>query len=184
MTGERDAAAWRREGLPGTPHAARFPWLALAGVAATIAAATVLVLGIGDTLSSRDDSADRLLPLQAASPSAPAPPEPSSPEPPRPPPVSTAPEPPPPQAPPTEPSVEDVLVRLRHAVDEGVAAGDVRDDVGLDLGNVIERMLDHGQRSRTDVASLRHKIATRAREGAITGGRAEQLRVILDGALP
>ncbi|GAA4290793.1 hypothetical protein GCM10023178_63650 [Actinomadura luteofluorescens] len=69
-------------------------------------------------------------------------------------------------------------------MDEGVAAGDVRDDVGLDLGNVIERMLDHGQRSRTDVASLRHKIATRAREGAITGGRAEQLRVILDGALP
>ncbi|MGI5204235.1 hypothetical protein ACQEU6_21965 [Spirillospora sp. CA-108201] len=177
---EREAAKWRREDLPRAPHAARFPWLALAGVAATIAAATVLVLGIGDTLSSRDDSADRLLPLQAASPPTPPPPEPSSPEPPWPPPVSTAPEPPPPQT----PSVEEVLVRLRYAVDEGVAAGDVRDDVGLDLGNVIERMLDHGERSRADVASLRHKIATRAREGAITGGRAERLRMILDGAVP
>lgn len=177
MTGERDTSAWRRENLPRTPPAARFPWLALAGVAATVVAATVLVLGIGDTLSSRDGSAGRLLPLQAASPTPPSPTETSSPEPPWPPPT---PEPPPPQT----PSVEEILVRLRHAVDEGVAAGDVRDDVGLDLGNVIERMLDHGRRSRADVASLRHKIATRAREGAITGGRAEQLRVILDAAVP
>ncbi|NDU73122.1 hypothetical protein GWI34_10825, partial [Actinomadura sp. DSM 109109] len=44
------------------------PWLAPAGAAATIVAATVLVLGIGDTLGSRDDPAGRLLPLQAASP--------------------------------------------------------------------------------------------------------------------
>ncbi|GAA4366882.1 hypothetical protein GCM10023088_14190 [Actinomadura verrucosospora] len=177
MTGRRDAAAWRREDLPRTPPAARFPWLALAGVAATIAAATVLVLGIGDTLSARDDSAGRLLPLQAASPPAPSPPAESGPRTPSPPPA-------PPQPPPTEPGVDEVLMRLRHAVDEGVAAGDVRDDVGLDLGNVIERMLHHGRRGRADVAALRHKIATRAREGTITGGRAEQLRVILDGAHP
>jgi hypothetical protein len=188
MTGGRRTATWRREDLPRTPPVARFPWLALAGVAATIVAATVLVLGIGDTLSSRDGSAGRLLPLQAASPTAPPPSETSAPEQSGPrtpwPPGSTASEPPPPEPPPTEPSVDEVLVRLRDAVDQGVAAGDVRDDVGLDLGNVIERMLGHGERSRADVASLRHKIVTRAREGAITGGRAEQLRVILDGALP
>ncbi|SNR49428.1 hypothetical protein [Actinomadura mexicana] len=189
MTGERDTAAWRREVLPRRSPAARFPWLALAGAVATIVAATVLVLGMGDTLSSRDGSAGRLLPLQAASPPAtspsePFPPETSSPRTPWPPPGSTASGPPPQEPPPAEPGIDEVLVRLRHAVDQGVAAGDVRDDVGLDLGNVIERMLDHGERSRADVASLRHKIATRAREGAITGGRAEQLRVILDGAVP
>ncbi|MEV3919849.1 hypothetical protein [Actinomadura coerulea] len=184
MTGRRGASAWRREDLPRPPPGARFPWLALAGVAATVFAATVLVLGIGGTLSSRDASAGRLLPLQAASPPAPSPPEASSPRAPWPPPGSDAAEPPPPQAPPTKPGVNEILVRLRRAVDEGVAAGDVRDDVGLDLGNVIERMLDHGQRGRADVASLRHKIATRAREGAITGGRAEQLRTILDSAVP
>lgn len=39
-------------------------------------------------------------------------------------------------------------------------------------------------RGRADVASLRHKIATRAREGAITGGRAERPRTILDSAVP
>ncbi|MEV4008754.1 hypothetical protein [Actinomadura sp. NPDC049753] len=182
MTGRRDTAAWRREDLPRTPPAARFPWLALAGVAATIVAAAVLVLGIGDTVSARDDSAGRLLPLQAASPPAPSPPAESGPRMPSPPPGPDAAEPPPPQAPP-KPSVAEILVRLRRAVDAGVAAGDVREDVGLDLGNVIERMLDHGQRGRADVAALRYKIATRAREGAITVGRAEQLRVILDGAV-
>ncbi|WP_149261009.1 hypothetical protein [Actinomadura sp. K4S16] len=187
MTGERENAKWRREDLPRAPSSVRFPWLALAGVAATIVAATVLVLGIGDTVSSRDGSADRLLPLQAASPPATSPPETTGSQTPWPPPA----EPPPPTTPPeTAPprgmSVDGALMRLRRAVDEGVAAGEVRDDVGVDLGNVIEGILDRRARSldrlRADVAGLRHKIATRTREGTITGGRAEQFRLILDNA--
>ncbi|MEU8125541.1 hypothetical protein AB0C21_43135 [Spirillospora sp. NPDC049024] len=187
MTGEREAGKWRREDLPRAQSTVRFPWLALAGVAATIVAATVLVLGIGDTVSSRDGSADRLLPLQAASPPATFPPETTGSQTPWPPPA----EPPPPTTPPeTSPprgmSVDGALMRLRRAVDEGVAAGEVRDDVGVDLGNVIEGILDRRGRSldrlRADVAGLRHKIAARTREGAITGGRAERLRQILDDA--
>ncbi|WP_141578323.1 hypothetical protein [Actinomadura sp. WMMA1423] len=195
MTGEQETAKWRREDLPRAASGVRFPWLALAGVAATIVAATVLVLGIGDTVSSRDGSAGRLLPLQAASPSAPSsaatpwrPPEsiPSDPPPPYTPPTTSPGKPPARSTPPPGRGVDDALLRLRRAVDEGVAAGEVRDDVGLDLGNVIEGILDRRGRSldrvRADVAGLRHKIATRTREGAIAGGRAEELRLILDGA--
>ncbi|WP_165978602.1 hypothetical protein [Actinomadura darangshiensis] len=187
MTDRRDTAEWRREELPHPVPAFRLRWLALAGAAATIVAAATLVLGIGDTLSGSDRSAGRLLPLQAASPPASAAPEPSSP------PEPSAPEPSsePPRAETSEPlttSIHDALLRLRYSVDEGVAAGDVRDDVGLDLGNVIERMLGQGrrplERRREDVAYLQQKIATRTREGAITDGRAEELRGILARARP
>jgi hypothetical protein len=67
---------------------------------------------------------------------------------------------------------------------EGVAAGDVRDDVGLDLGYVLERMLDESrrprERRREDVAYPQNKIATRTREGGSSGGRAEELHLTLD----
>ena len=67
---------------------------------------------------------------------------------------------------------------------EGVAAGDVRDDVGLDLGYVIEWMLDEcrwpRERRREDVAYPQNKIATRTREGGSSGGRAGELHLILD----
>jgi pyruvate/2-oxoglutarate dehydrogenase complex dihydrolipoamide acyltransferase (E2) component len=184
MTDEEVPTEWRREELARPPRTSRLPWLAVGAVAtATLVAATTLVLGIGDTLSSRDRSAGRLLPLPAASPSATASPSPTP-----------DPEPPPPEAEPTpaEPmdppatSVHDALLKLRRAVDEGVAAGDVRDDVGLDLANVIDGMLDQGRRPREhrrrDVAYLQHKIATRTREGGISGGRAEELHLILDHA--
>ncbi|NVI87267.1 hypothetical protein HUX53_08310 [Actinomadura sp. BRA 177] len=78
------------------------------------------------------------------------------------------------------------LLRLRSSVYQGVAVGDVRDDVGLDLTNVIESMLDRQwsplDRRRADVAYLQHKISTRTREGGITGGRSRQLHRILDNA--
>ncbi|TDC54887.1 hypothetical protein E1281_15085 [Actinomadura sp. KC345] len=68
-------------------------------------------------------------------------------------------------------------------MDEGVEQGDVRDDVGIDLTNVIERILDHPgappEQRRADVAHLHHKIATRAREGAIDDDRARELHRIL-----
>ncbi|MEO3822359.1 hypothetical protein [Actinomadura sp. B10D3] len=185
MTDEEVPTGWRREELDRTPHTSRLPWLAIGAVAtATIVAATILVLGIGDTLSSRDRSAGRLLPLQAASPTATASPsETPEPEPPPPAPEPTTgePEPPEPKDPPGT-SVHEALLRLRHSVHEGIAAGDVRDDVGLDLTNVINGMLHRGRQGRRDVAFLQHKIATRTREGGISGGRARELHVILDHA--
>ncbi|MFS2294293.1 MAG: hypothetical protein FWJ90_16635 [Actinomadura sp.] len=180
MTDEQVTEEWRTE-EPSPVGGFRVPWLALAGVLATVVAATTLVVGIGDLL--RDDRPpDRLLPLEAAAP-----------------PVAPAPAPAPadtpessPEATPTEmperpgPRLYEALLRLRFAVDDGVEDGDVRDDVGLDLANVIERILDRPRSSREgrrdDVAYLHHKIATRAREGAIDDDRAEQFHWILSRA--
>lgn len=82
--------------------------------------------------------------------------------------------------------MEDTLLRLRFSVDEGVEVGDVRADVGLDLTNVIGRILDRPwsppERRRADVAHLHSKIAIRTREGAIEGDRADELHLILDHA--
>ncbi|WP_433467140.1 hypothetical protein [Spirillospora sp. CA-128828] len=194
MTEDRPPTQWRREELARPARTFRLPWLALAGVAATIIAASTLVVTIGDTLSSRDRSAGSLLPLQAASPSATAPP--STPEPPPPTPEPSPPETPdpprsetpdPPMAAPMA-DIHDALLKLRRSVDQGVAVGDVRDDVGLDLTNVIEGMLDEGRgprrRARANITYLQNKIATRTREGGISDDRAEELHLILDRATP
>ncbi|TMQ96625.1 hypothetical protein ETD83_21265 [Actinomadura soli] len=153
-------------------HEFRVPWLALASVAATIAAASAIVLGIGDTLDG-DGPPGRLLPLQAASP-------PATPPAGR---VGHA-EAGPPESPETR--MHDALVRLRLSVDQGVEAGDVRGDAGLDLTAAIERILDRlwsppGHR-RADVTFLHQRIAVRTREGAIAGHRADELHLILDRA--
>lgn len=183
MTAGQEPGRWRREEIRHSRRGLRIPWLALAGVAATIAAAVTLIIGIGDNLSSRDRSPGRLLPLQAASPSPPATeaPDPPSTEPATEPATET-----PETSAPPETRIHDALLRLRSAVYQGVADGDVRDDVGLDLTNVIEGMLRRQwsplDRRRADVVYLKHKISTRTREGAISGGRAEKLRLILDDA--
>src|SRR5690606_31504641 len=126
MTGEEVTEEWRAE-EPRPSKGFRFPWLALAGVLATVVAATTLVVGIGDLL--RDDRPpDRLLPLQAAAP-----------------PVTPTPTDTPESGPETtetpersEPRLYEALLRLRFAVGDGVEDGDVRDDVGIDLTNMIE----------------------------------------------
>ncbi|MGP4021985.1 hypothetical protein [Actinomadura sp. 3N407] len=182
MTDEQDAGEWRSEELR-PERGFHLPWLALAGVAATIVAAATLVIGIGDSLGD-DRPAGRLLPLQAASPPTPTlPPSPSpSPSPSDPTPEDTPTE----NTEPAEPRIYEALLRLRFSVDEGVEEGDVRDDVGIDLTNVIERILDRPwsppERRRADVAYLHHKIATRTREGAISNHRADEFHLILDHA--
>ncbi|CNF72572.1 Uncharacterised protein [Mycobacterium tuberculosis] len=181
MTPDQGPGRWRREEIRRPRTGLRVPWLALAGVVATIAAAATLIVGIGDNLSSRDRSPGRLLPLQAASPTSTADPDPPATGPAEEPPAE-----PPATSVPPETRIRDALLRLRSAVYQGVADGDVRDDAGLDLTNVIEGMLRRQwsplDRRRADVAYLQHKISTRTREGAISGGRAEELRLILDDA--
>jgi hypothetical protein len=171
MTAEPAGAEWRT----APPRAGRrspFPWLALAGVVATVAAAATLVLGLGDTLSGPGRPRGRLLPLQAASPTvqttrAASPGE-----------RTTSP------APVPSVSFRQALLRLRFAVGEGVAAGDVRADVGVDFTNLIQGMLAHPRHGGADVADLEHKISTRTREGAIAARRSTELRQILAHAGP
>ncbi|MEU8797390.1 hypothetical protein [Spirillospora sp. NPDC048819] len=186
MTDEQDTGEWQSEELrpeqlrPEQRRPERgfhLPWLALAGVAATIIAAATLVVGIGDSLGD-GRPAGRLLPLQAASPPPPAP---------APAPADPTPEDGPAQTrEPPDSRIHEALLRLRFSVDEGVEQGDVRDDVGIDLTNVIERILDRPwsppERRRADVAYLHHKIATRTREGAISDHRADEFHLILDHA--
>ena len=136
----------------------RFPWLALAGVLATVVAATTLVVGIGDLL--RDDRPpDRLLPLQAAAP-----------------PVTPAPTPSPtgtPESGPettetperSEPRLYEALLRLRFAVGDGVEDGDVRDDVGIDLTNMIEGILDTRGHRAKGAATTSPTCTARSRRG-------------------
>ncbi|MWA04239.1 hypothetical protein F8568_028455 [Actinomadura sp. LD22] len=178
MTAEPAGAEWRHALPRPRPRSRpRFPWLALAGLVATVAAATTLVLGLGDTLSGPGRPRGRLLPLQAASPTASATAPATRPAPPD---GRRTPDPDP------VPSVSfrQALLRLRFAVGQGVAAGDVRADVGLDLNNVIRGMLAHPRHGGADIADLRHKISTRTREGAIAPGRSTELHQILSQATP
>jgi serine/threonine protein kinase len=76
------------------------------------------------------------------------------------------------------------LTRMQRTVDQGVTAGEIRSDVGVDLGNLITNLkneLTSGQPVdlRQRVAELRAKIATRVGEGAITQARADKLNAIL-----
>lgn len=171
---------WRREELRPA-RGFRLPWLALAGVVATIAAAATLVAGIGDLLHD-EDPPGRLLPLQAASPPAATPFEKGEPKEEE----SETGSPPPSSQRPERPRLYDALLRLRFAVGRGVERGDVRGDVGLDLTNVIEQILDRPwsrqDERREDVDRLHHKISTRAREGGIDQGLAGEFHLILERA--
>ncbi|MFB4296159.1 hypothetical protein [Actinomadura sp. NTSP31] len=169
MAAESAGSEWRAT-LPRTRRRSSFLWLAFAGVVATIAAAGTLVLGLGDTLTGPDRPPGRLLPLQAASPAVQTTTRPT---------LRTE------ETPDPVPSVplRQALLRLRFAVGQGVAAGDVRADVGADLTNVIQGMLAHPHPD-ADVTALQHKISTRTREGAITARRATELRRILARTAP
>jgi serine/threonine-protein kinase len=84
------------------------------------------------------------------------------------------------------------LEQLRRGVDDGVAVGDIRADVGEDLGHAIddlqERLVDGrlGGLGRR-VEQLRRKVNDRREEHAISPARAEELSHALDAladALP
>jgi len=92
-----------------------------------------------------------------------------------------------PTAPVTSATVNRVISALNQMepiVDQGLNTSEIRDDVALDLHNVIgnlKRALTSGDSGglRTGVASLHEKISTRLREGAISQSRAAQLHTVL-----
>jgi serine/threonine protein kinase len=87
------------------------------------------------------------------------------------------------EPPPSQPL--DALERLRRSVDEGVASGEIRADVGNDFDNLIgdmrERLADGrlgGVNHRID--EFRHKLEDRVQEGDISAARAQVLSRALD----
>ncbi|HEU5028869.1 MAG TPA: protein kinase [Spirillospora sp.] len=89
----------------------------------------------------------------------------------------------PPSTAPADPA--EVLSRARHTVDEGVAAGEIRSDVGVDLDNVLDNLRrdlrqDASTDLRTRLADIHHKIDTRLGENALTPSIAARLHAILD----
>jgi serine/threonine-protein kinase len=84
------------------------------------------------------------------------------------------------------------LEQLRRSVDDGVAAGDIRADVGNDLGHAIDDLQERLADGRLGglgrrVEQLRRKVNDRLDEHAISPSRAEELSHALDalaGTLP
>ncbi|MDX6428140.1 MAG: eukaryotic-like serine/threonine-protein kinase [Streptosporangiaceae bacterium] len=76
------------------------------------------------------------------------------------------------------------LTRIRPIIERGLAAGEIRSDVALDLTNVITNLqkdLIAGQRTdpQQGVTELQTKILTRLREGGLTQSRADELNLAL-----
>jgi serine/threonine-protein kinase len=92
-----------------------------------------------------------------------------------------------PSAAPGRPDMSVVIGKLRAAVDRGQQAGEVRDDVALDLRNLLENLNAaalHGSGDlRTRLVGLRDSVAARAREGSISQAVASTLRSELDALL-
>jgi serine/threonine protein kinase len=81
----------------------------------------------------------------------------------------------------------NALTRLRHSVDEGLAASEVRVDVAVDLDNLIGGLQDQlttGRQVDVDkkLSELRTRIAQRVSEGGIARHRADLLDQTLSGA--
>ncbi|XVQ14064.1 hypothetical protein ACQP1W_16455 [Spirillospora sp. CA-255316] len=98
-------------------------------------------------------------------------------------PPASSPPPPPGDASPPSTGFTAMLGRLRDTVERGVDAGEIRDDVGVDLRNLIasarEVDPDDSARVRERTGALKDKVQTRVREGGIARRRGDDLLRIL-----
>lgn len=82
------------------------------------------------------------------------------------------------------PTVRQAINALRDVVDDGIADGEIRRDAGIDLQQVINNVslgvADNSVDLRSEVASLREKVAARSREGAVSKRYAGRLNRALD----
>jgi len=77
-------------------------------------------------------------------------------------------------------SFDDAVSRLRSAVEDGAAGGEIRGDVATDLLNLIRPLQTaDGKDVDAQVATLRHKIVQRTVEGSLSEGRAAILKARL-----
>jgi serine/threonine-protein kinase len=77
------------------------------------------------------------------------------------------------------PSIGDTIDAISQIIDAGLVAREIRPDAAVDLRNVMQHLRDSVNQGTTDlsaqVANLQSKVDARRREGAITGGSADQL---------
>lgn len=77
----------------------------------------------------------------------------------------------------------ELVAQLHQIIDDGVSAGAIRDDVGIDLRNHVRHLLSMSLTEPADltrpVAKIREKIAVRVAEGTITTAHARQLDTTL-----
>jgi len=77
-------------------------------------------------------------------------------------------------------SFDDAVSRLRNAVEDGAAGGEIRGDVATDLLNLIRPLQTaDGKDVDAQVATLRHKITQRTVEGNLSEARAAILKARL-----
>ena len=77
-------------------------------------------------------------------------------------------------------SFDDAVSRLRNAVEDGAAGGEIRGDVATDLLNLIRPLQTaDGKGVDAQVATLRHKITQRTVEGNLSEARAAILKARL-----
>jgi serine/threonine protein kinase len=80
-------------------------------------------------------------------------------------------------------TVGETITAISQIIDAGVRANEIRPDAAVDLNNVIQQLRDAIGRGVVNLpqeaANLQDKVAAREREGAITGGSAQQLDVEL-----
>lgn len=86
---------------------------------------------------------------------------------------------------PTAPPAEPVTLHTVHQlVDDGLAVGDIRQDVALDLHQLIDNLQQQVDAGVTDLPSatrqIRQKVQTRAAEGALGEQTAVEIRAVLD----
>jgi hypothetical protein len=70
------------------------------------------------------------------------------------------------------PGFGEVLVEIDNLIDDGLRAGEIRDDAGVDLRNHLDHvyaaLVDQRADTIRPIEALRRKVAVRANEGAIT----------------
>jgi len=165
-----DPRAMRTRAAPHRSSPRGQGWL-LGGALALAA----LIVAIGVTIALRSPARPVAAPTSTASPAAA---------------TSTA-----PGSTTTEPSPSEplqALEQVRCGVADGVAAGEIRADVGDDLGHSIDEVQERLASGRLDgldhrVDQLRRKVDDRLKEEAISPDRAEELSRALDalaGTLP
>ncbi|WP_213452499.1 serine/threonine-protein kinase [Rhizomonospora bruguierae] len=88
-----------------------------------------------------------------------------------------------PVVPPSQPTFNQVLAEVRALIDEGVSAGAINPDAGLDLrqlvGNLQADARSAPSQTAEQIRALRNKVSTRANEGRIS----DQYASVLDAKL-